>query len=503
MNYRYATLLLIAVSALVKLALAGQIELNNDEAYYWTYAQHFQWNYFDHPPMVAVFIRIFTGNLLFHDEIFIRIGSVLTCGICTWILYKIGTRIKDERTGWIAACLYTASFYASVITGLLILPDTPQMLFWLSSVLVMLEVISIQAPRNRTAGNLLLLGIFIGLTMLSKVHGVFLWVGFLGYVIFNRRDLLRLPALYGGIIISAAMLAPSIGWTVNNHFATVNYHAARVGFTSFSAASFARELVGQVLYANPVNFVIIGQALFFYRRYCPFAVLLKWLSLPLILTVLSISFFNETLPHWSGPAYCTLLPLTAKYLRNIQLPGRTPGRVRVSLVFLCIALFALVAVIKYYPGSLGKKSGIELGAGDPSLDITGWKAFSDSLEIRMAGQQPPGCMITNFWFPGGQLAYYVSPAVNIPTRVVGRLNDIHHFAWLNSRLPALLPGQDAWFVTTSNYLRLPSSKLAGCFKTIDLPISIPQYRSGKPVRYFYIYPLRHYLGGLPANGVLE
>jgi hypothetical protein len=33
------------------------------------------------------------------------------------------------------------------------------------------------------------------------------------------------------------------------------------------------------------------------------------IALPMIGVFILISMFNETLPHWSGPAYVTLLPL--------------------------------------------------------------------------------------------------------------------------------------------------------------------------------------------------
>jgi len=51
--------------------VAYSLELGNDEVYYQTYAQHLQWNYFDHPPMVALLIRLSTINLFFHNEFFV------------------------------------------------------------------------------------------------------------------------------------------------------------------------------------------------------------------------------------------------------------------------------------------------------------------------------------------------------------------------------------------------------------------------------------------------
>ena len=51
---------IIIAGTLIRCIIAANVELGNDEVYYWTYALHLQSSYFDHPPLVALFIRIFT-----------------------------------------------------------------------------------------------------------------------------------------------------------------------------------------------------------------------------------------------------------------------------------------------------------------------------------------------------------------------------------------------------------------------------------------------------------
>ena len=57
---------LILIATLIRCIIAFSIGLGNDEVYYVTYAQHLQWNYFDHPPLVALLIRLTTLNLSFY-----------------------------------------------------------------------------------------------------------------------------------------------------------------------------------------------------------------------------------------------------------------------------------------------------------------------------------------------------------------------------------------------------------------------------------------------------
>jgi len=119
-------LLLITISTLIRAFIAASIELGNDEVYYRLYALFPDWSHFDHPLMIGLTIQFFSLDLLLDSELFIRFGSIVFGAINTWIIYLIGRTVKNDRTGFYAALLYTASIYAFIITGVFILPDTPQ-----------------------------------------------------------------------------------------------------------------------------------------------------------------------------------------------------------------------------------------------------------------------------------------------------------------------------------------------------------------------------------------
>lgn len=57
------------------------LQLGNDEVYYLTYAQKLQWNYFDHPPFIALVIKCFSANLLLKHEVFLRLGFIAASGL--------------------------------------------------------------------------------------------------------------------------------------------------------------------------------------------------------------------------------------------------------------------------------------------------------------------------------------------------------------------------------------------------------------------------------------
>ena len=57
----------LIVWGIINLVQARFTPLNNDEAYYWMYSKYLAWGYFDHPPMIALMIRI--GYLFIHNEL--------------------------------------------------------------------------------------------------------------------------------------------------------------------------------------------------------------------------------------------------------------------------------------------------------------------------------------------------------------------------------------------------------------------------------------------------
>ena len=494
-DFNKKTVLLIIISTIVRLLLSGIVELNNDEVYYWTYAKELQWNYFDHPPMVGVCIRFFTAGLHWNHEFFIRLASVTGAAISTWLIYLSGKSLGNEKTGWIAACLFTASFYSSVIAGLLILPDSPQMVFWMLSVYLMIRIIGSKS-NSFINFNLILLGISIGLCTLSKVHGIFCWIGFGGYVLFHKRALLRNPFLYISALITVGMLVPSFLWTISNEMSTVDYHGSRILIRHFQFDSFIRELLGSFAYNNPLNVILLVAALIALKRRLKKYSLLLWLGLPLILTVLFLSLFNDTLPHWSGPGYTSLLLLTAVYLNELD-SRKVKKWTGASISLTTGALFIAICIINYWPGTLGSKSMPGFGKHDVTLDMSGWRDFGKDFskfyeDDKQTATVAPRFIFSNYWFPAAHLDFYVARPLGLHLKAVGDINAIHHFAWLNEKLPELNAGEDAYYISISNFYEPVPEAITKQFSEVSAPVSIPQKRNGKIARYFYVYRLKGY-----------
>src|SRR5659263_49655 len=88
------TLFLIAW-AILNLLQAWLTPLDNDEAYYWMYSKYLAWGYFDHPPMIALMIKI--GYHFFHNELGLRLVVVLSQLVTLWVIWKTTEKERQHE----------------------------------------------------------------------------------------------------------------------------------------------------------------------------------------------------------------------------------------------------------------------------------------------------------------------------------------------------------------------------------------------------------------------
>src|SRR3954471_19946594 len=78
---------LILALVVLRCLAAGFTPLTFDEAYYWMWSKHLSFGYYDHPPMVALVIRL--GTVIAGDTEFgVRLGSVLLALPMSWAVYR-------------------------------------------------------------------------------------------------------------------------------------------------------------------------------------------------------------------------------------------------------------------------------------------------------------------------------------------------------------------------------------------------------------------------------
>ena len=86
MKKNLLTIVLVGV-AIINMIQAYSTELLEDEAYYWMYSKFLDWGYFDHPPMVALYI--FISDIFFSGELGVRFMSSIFYSTIVYLLWKL------------------------------------------------------------------------------------------------------------------------------------------------------------------------------------------------------------------------------------------------------------------------------------------------------------------------------------------------------------------------------------------------------------------------------
>lgn len=503
-SWQKRVLLLIAIFSIIRLCVVFTLELGTDESYYRLYGQLLQWNYFDHPPMVAIWVRAFTVNLLLEKfEGFIRLGSVTGCALSTWLMYKLVSQLSTEKAGWFAACLYNASFYTGITAGIFIMPDAPQMIFWTLSLWMIIKI----TIDDRKWLYWILLGAAAGLCIMSKIHGIFIWFGLGLYTIFFQREWLKNPRFYVAAMITLLFISPIFIWNINYDFVTYRFHSERVEFDPLSPKWFGiiREFVGQLVLNNPINAILIFIALIKYKelkKSMQALTIFNCIGLPFILVLLAISLYRDTLPHWSGPAYVALLPLAAINLAKINQSAAMAALHRWSPALFIISLITFILIIHYYPGTLGNTSHQDLGKGDIAVDNYGWREAGNKFaaiykeDIRKGKVLEGTPVVCNKWW-GAHEEYYFCRPIDIQMIGLGIMNNLHHYMWMNKLRKAKVNFKNAYCIVPSIDHYDVHKAYADYYSTIDSVTVIEVIRSGKPSNNFKIYRLGGWKNNLP------
>lgn len=513
--------ILIIFSILVRVFLAFSLELGNDEAYYWTYALFPDFSHFDQPPMVGWLIQLFTLNLYFSSEFFIRLAAIIFGTVNTWLIFVIGRRLKNKLAGFYAALLYTSSPYFFIVSGTFMIPDSALSFFYLISVFFLLEGIFSKYGLNRESISLsrlasIITGVFIGLALLTKFSAVFLWIGVLIYILIKDRKLLKNPLLYLSAVISFLFIIPMIIWGIKNNFVNYDIYSRSINLSDgINFTSFLKNIGGLVLYNNPINVIIIIIALISYKKRSyldsKHFVFLLSISIPLILTYMVISLYRPTLPHLSSPGFFGLIIIASAWLSDKE-------AYRIKLVPKAIKYSIVLMIIAVIAGFLHIKTGLleisfqnnspQLGKNDVTLDMYGWKQLSKKFEKIRNEDIEKGIMnkhsniLSQKWYIAAHLDYYIASRNSIEVKTISSVQNAHKYSWITNYLGGFKLGESMYYFNSSRENSDVNTAFGKYFAQIDTAAVIYITRFKKPAERFTIFRLKN-LTQIPKSELIS
>ncbi|WP_291870027.1 glycosyltransferase family 39 protein [Maribacter sp.] len=306
-------LLLILLGSLlvINVLQAYFTELIYDEAYYWHYAQNMAWGYFDHPPMVALLIKI--SSFFFDGELGVRFMScVLSVGSFLFLWLLIDNPKKNDHI--ILFMLFGFSMTLVNAYGFFTLPDTPLVFF--SCAFLLAYKYFIKKPTYILS---VILGILMAALMYSKYHA-FLVIFF---VILSNIKLVTTKYAWVAVIVALLCYTPHFIWLFDHDFVSIKYHISErpngaynfekytlgffvnliaiLGFTFPWVYKALYKTKGTDLFTKALLYLTYGFIIFFFISSFNRRIQTQWviiISIPLFIMVYNYMLNNENTRKW-------------------------------------------------------------------------------------------------------------------------------------------------------------------------------------------------------------
>lgn len=413
-------LLLILFSSLLRLGFASVLGLGIDESYMVAAGRELHLSYFDHPPvswwLTWGAMHFFGGD----TPLEVRLPFILIFALTTWLMYRLGAVLFGERAGlWSAIALNLSPVFA-VSLGSGVLPDGPLMAAMLAAALCLAHLFFMpgaSAPRCWLGA-----GLFGGLALLSKYHGIFIFSGALLFVLTQpgRSRWIMTPWPYLGALLGLLVFSPALIWNAEHHWVSFLFQAERSRPAGIDPLRFLAALGGQALYLAPwiwfpLMFVAY-RALKLGRSDAKRWLLLCLAAGPiLVFSIVPIWSSGRILPHWAAPGYLMLFPLLGAAIADSLASAKARGRIRVWALGSAGFLLLLTALVgtEMQLGWIGRFWPAVVANGDPLMELIDWTEVKRVLSARGYLDRKNLFIVTPKWHEAGKLGYALGDALPV------------------------------------------------------------------------------------------
>lgn len=391
--------------------------IDGDEAYYWTYAQHLQWGYFDHPPMVALSIKL--GEFFGHGYWFTRLGTVLFSTATVYFGFKaLPERLQNAKSYvLIFASVLIFHVYSFVTT-----PDAPLLFF----TALFFYAYKLYLKQDRFQ-NILFLAFSIAGLLYSKYHGVLP----VFFTFLSNPKLIFKRSAWIVLLLFVLSFLPHLWWQYTHDWPTVRYHLFERNREAYKIERTSNYVLGQLLIFGPFTTIVAlisllkrrtkGDAYFRAHLFTFFGVLLFFL----------LSSFKKNIePHWTLTAGVSFIVLI---IDLIERSDKKFTGIFSRLVVANIVLVLIARIVVALPDSPLKK--IERF----KVQIYS-RSWADSLYKHAAGT--PVVFVDNYTYPSLYKYYHPDQLSTCYSSVYYRKNNYNlqsHEAFNNKTVYTMRP----------------------------------------------------------------
>jgi 4-amino-4-deoxy-L-arabinose transferase-like glycosyltransferase len=463
----------VLIAAAIRVIVAANLHLTEDEAYYrlWSMAPAF--GYYDHPPMIAWWIWL--GRWIAGDTpLGVRLMPIAASALASLLVFDIARLIGAAQADARRAGVWYNAMPLVAAGGFLAVPDAPAALFW-----VLTLWCALKAARGGLTGWWVAAGLMAGLTALSKYSALFLAPGIVLWLAWrpSTRRLLRTPGPWLAAAIAIAVFGLNIAWNADHRWLTFAKQFGRIAPSHFAPGHLATFLAAQVLLINPLIAMFLARGLASPRTKTLLTPLIAT-SAPFIAYLLVHSLHDSVQAHWPAPVYPALAICAAVAAGEVSRARRWSGLARAAPI-VGFAIYPLALLVLCLPPPL-----LTPVAGP----ILGWPRFAERLEgVRMSRGAA--------WI--GTLSYGLAAqlADERATRApIAQIDERERYLGLKMPLPDFTrPG-----LIVDLARRVDPRGLAACFVVVEPLGAIKRVEPSTPAKTYVLYevagPRRDVLG---------
>lgn len=498
-NFRFVNL--IVATTLLRILFGATAELKYEEAYYWLYAKHLDWSYFDHPPMIGWLIRLSTyigGD----GELWVRMPAILCFAGALYFMHRLAREMFGARTAFIAAAA-ASLLPVFEVYSIIVLPDAPLLLCWCFGLWA--------GYRLCSGGNpywWLAVGAAWGLGMLSKYPALLIPAAPLLYILFKKKtELLKCWQMPLAAAAGAACTVPVIYWNASHEWASFVFQAvSRFGEANTWPEILGGSAINILVMPTPFVFGLLAWAGWLCVRRMEDDERYFYLTasfLPFAVVVAGVGLIRLVQLNWPLPVYPALIIAAAALADEYRLYAAGWGR---KVLLAAAFLPALALSVLPWAAAFGKVPGISR-----YNEIYGWSLMGKTAaEMLSASGKAGRCFLAGHGYcTASELAYYSKlPDLTVSSNVWGERSKGFDF-WTSQ---GDFKGWDCIYVVAEEIhfdgryeprFEFDEDELRKVFDSIE-PVrshSVVFY-AGSPVRRYKFYHCRNYKGIPEFNSML-
>jgi len=361
-NNRHTLWIFLAFWLIINLVQAYFTGLFHDEAYYYFYSRHLAWGYYDHPPLVALFIR--SGYLIFHNELGVRLFYVFLSMGTILIVHKL-SEVKNEAL----FDVMIFSFMIFQVTGFLALPDAVLLFFTSLFFLVYRKYTGSYGTKD---------AVLLGLVMAGMFYSKYLGILVIFFTVLSNLRLLLKKSFWLAVMVTTVLFLPHLFWQYRHDFPSFYYHLLERSHDEiFRWSNFGDFIVGQLGQINPFLFIPVIFFLIIFKPAGSYDKALKFTAAGSLLLPFLLMIKGRVEANWSMAG---LIPLFLIAYRMIENRPKIYRFIYISggITFILIILIRVLMVFNYLPEKYSKMI---------KLDLYEWEEFSENVS-KIAGERP-------------------------------------------------------------------------------------------------------------------